>query len=112
MTDKPEWWPQNPYFESAMGTIKDDEDYIKAVPDEHLRTCVSWYLGNRFWTVASDMIWEAVQNHMGDICRQFFDEAINQEQCTCERFIKNPKSKWGGLPGPHHDKDCPFFGEW
>ena len=64
---KPEWWPENPYFESAMGIIKSDADYAEAIPDPSLRTAISWYLGNRFWNLASDMIFEALQNHFEEV---------------------------------------------
>lgn len=63
---KPDWWPENPYFESAMSTIRNDEDYAKAIPDPALRTSISWYLGNRFWELASKMIWEAMQEATND----------------------------------------------
>lgn len=60
--NKPEWWPENPYFESAMGSIKNDDDYAKAIPDPALRTAVSWYLSNRAWELASNYISEAMND--------------------------------------------------
>ena len=44
--DRPKWWPENPYFESAM-SIKSDADYARAIPDTKLRTAIAWYLSNR-----------------------------------------------------------------
>jgi hypothetical protein len=58
--DKPEWWPKNPYFEDAMVSVKNDTDYIQAIPDPNLRTAISWYLGNRMWELASEATWEAL----------------------------------------------------
>ncbi len=66
MTDKPKWWPQNPYFESAMDSIKNDADYTKVIPDPALRTAVSWYLSNRVWELASNAILEAIQNSISE----------------------------------------------
>ena len=67
MNDKPEWWPENPYFESAMDSIKNDDDYAKAIPDPALRTAVSWYLCNRAWELASKTILEAMSENKGTI---------------------------------------------
>lgn len=60
--DKPKWWPKNPYFESAMDTIKNDTDYAKAIPDSVLRTTTAWYLSNRAWELASDAIFKAMED--------------------------------------------------
>ncbi len=67
MTDKPKWWPQNPYFESAMDSIKNGTDYVRAVPGPQLRTAVSWYLSNRAWELASNDILEAMQNSIQEM---------------------------------------------
>ena len=59
MADKPDWWPKNPYPEDIFpATVA---DYVKAVPDESLRTALSGALGRRFWSIASDAIWDAWQ---------------------------------------------------
>lgn len=60
---KPEQWPENPYFESAMSSIKSDADYAKAISDPKLRTAISWYLSNRVWELASTAIFEAIQDN-------------------------------------------------
>lgn len=59
----PKWWPENPYLESAMATIKNDTDFANAIPDTELRTAVAWYLSNRAWELASDYIFEALQEN-------------------------------------------------
>lgn len=57
----PDWWPENPYFASAMVTITDDLEYAIAIPDEQLRTAVSWYLGNRYFELVSQMVLRALE---------------------------------------------------
>ena len=59
--NRPDWWPENPYFESAMYRIQNDEDFVREVPDPTQRTAISWYLGNRFWAKAERLIWEALE---------------------------------------------------
>jgi hypothetical protein len=61
LLDRPKHWPENPYFENAMGTIKSDSDYAKAIPDSKLRSAVAWYLSNRAWELAANTILEAIQ---------------------------------------------------
>jgi hypothetical protein len=58
--EKPEWWPECPYPESVF-TMTEDE-YVKAIPDPHLRTAISGFCGRYFWTLASDFIWEKFQD--------------------------------------------------
>lgn len=65
--DKPGWWPDNPYFESAMDSIQSDADFVKAIPDPELRTAVAWYLSNRAWQLASDAIFERYQIEIADL---------------------------------------------
>lgn len=58
---KPEWWPKCPYPEKVF--TANLQDYIKAVPDERLRTAISGYLGRHFWHMASETIWEAMRQN-------------------------------------------------
>lgn len=61
-TIKPEWWPKNPYPESIFPMPR--EEYPEIVPDPHLRTALSGMLGREFWGIASDSIWDAVQQNL------------------------------------------------
>jgi len=62
--NKPHWWPKNPYPESVCSMT--DERYAEIVPDEALRTSISWFLGHLFWDIASDAIWERMQEAIED----------------------------------------------
>ncbi len=55
---KPAWWPENPYPKSVFPM--QDEEYLKIVPDPHVRTALSGCLGRLFWNIASESIWAAV----------------------------------------------------
>ena len=57
-TNKPEWWPENPYPDDIFPMT--DEEYVAAVPDEKLRTSISGCLGRMFWNIASQSIFEVM----------------------------------------------------
>ena len=59
MSEKPSWWPQNPYPEDIFTMTR--EQYIEAVPDPGLRTAITGCLARWAWGVASDMIWDALR---------------------------------------------------
>ena len=59
---KPEWWPTNPYFERIF-TMTEDE-FIAAIPDEHLRTRIAGFCMREGWANASDAIFEAWKAHI------------------------------------------------
>lgn len=59
--EKPEWWPENPYPEIVFPM--DAKKYLEIVPDPKTRTALSGCLGRLFWNIASEAIWESVQNH-------------------------------------------------
>lgn len=61
MTDKPIWWPQNPYPNDIF--VMPRSRYAEIVPDPMTRTALSGTLGREFWEIASDMIWDAMQAH-------------------------------------------------
>jgi hypothetical protein len=65
MTDKPDWWPRCPYPESVFPMPR--EEYENVVPDPNTRTALSGMLGREFWGLASDAIWDALQNHLQDL---------------------------------------------
>ena len=65
MTDKPEWWPKNPYPVDIFPMPR--EEYGDIVPDPHTRTALSGMLGREFWEIASDAIWNAFQDHMENL---------------------------------------------
>lgn len=52
---KPEWWPRNPYPENVFPMKT--EEYVKAVPDPHLRAAISGCLGRHFWQLCEEEIW-------------------------------------------------------
>ena len=57
MSNKPYWWPANPYPEDVFTMT--EEEYVAAFPDERLRSAVSGYLGRLFWGIASESIHKA-----------------------------------------------------
>lgn len=61
MKPKPDWWPMCPYPKDIF-TMKRDH-YAEIVPDPALRTGLSGMLGSKFWEIASDAIWAAIQEH-------------------------------------------------
>lgn len=114
----PEWWPENPYYESAM-SIKNDEQYSRMLPDPELRTAVSWYIGNRTWELACEAMAEAFKDRLdGQILEEFeaallkiFDlshshpeihrvaaEALNLLCCVCDN-VANYGGKVMGTSG-------------
>ena len=58
-TQKPTWWPENPYPASVFPMPR--EKYAEIVPDDDVRTGLSGMLGREFWDIAADAIWEAMQ---------------------------------------------------
>ena len=61
---KPEWFPENPYPESIFPMT--DDEYVKAIPDPHLRTAISGFLGRKFWDLAEQAILEAWEEQEAD----------------------------------------------
>ncbi len=59
MSDKPAWWPKNPYPEDIFEATT--KDYCAMVPDRGIRTAISGALGRFFWDIASESIWDALQ---------------------------------------------------
>ncbi len=59
MKCKPSYWPECPYPESVFPMT--EEEYVQSIPDKKLRTAISGYLGRLFWNLASDAIWNAMQ---------------------------------------------------
>jgi len=57
--NKPAWWPQNPYPVDIFPMER--SEYPKIVPDPNMRGALSGCLGRVFWDIASDMIWQAMQ---------------------------------------------------
>ncbi len=66
--EKPEWWPQCPYPESVFPLPK--EKYEEIVPDPKMRTALSGMLGREFWNIASESIWEALENHLEELINE------------------------------------------
>jgi hypothetical protein len=61
MSNKPNWWPQNPYPEAIFTKTK--KDYSELVPEPDTRTALSGMLGREFWNIAEASIWNAIQAH-------------------------------------------------
>lgn len=59
---KPDWWPDNPYPETVFPMKRDQ--YSKIVPNERVRTALSGMLGREFWDIASETIWDAVEEQI------------------------------------------------
>lgn len=59
---KPNWWPQNPYPEDIFPMTR--EDFVEMFPDPKERTAVAGCLGRLFWEIASDSIWDRVQDYI------------------------------------------------
>jgi hypothetical protein len=64
MREKPEWWPLCPYPEDIF-TMKRAEAIALMPTDPITKTAVAGCLGRLFWTMASDAIWERMQDYMG-----------------------------------------------
>ena len=62
MSDKPPWWPNNPYPEDIFPMAR--EEYEKIVPDPKTRTALSGMLGRIFWEIASEVIWQAYKESL------------------------------------------------
>jgi len=60
--EKPNWWPKNPYPEDIFPM--DRSEYLKIVPDPHIRTALSGCLGRMFWKIASDSIYERYKEYV------------------------------------------------
>jgi hypothetical protein len=63
--NKPYWWPKNPYPEDIFPMNR--AKYPEIIPDGNLRSAISGMLGREFWEIASDMIWDRLQQHLGEI---------------------------------------------
>lgn len=63
--NKPDWWPHNPYPETIFPMMA--EEYSIVIPDPHLRTALSGMLGREFWNIASESVWDALQNHLDEL---------------------------------------------
>jgi len=64
MSVKPRWWPKNPYPKTVF-TMERDK-YAEIVPDEKTRTALSGMLGREFWDIASNSIWEIVEQQLAE----------------------------------------------
>lgn len=62
---KPAFWPKNPYPEGIFPMHR--SEYADVVPDPHLRTALSGMLGREFWEIASDTIWDRLQQYLDDL---------------------------------------------
>lgn len=65
MRERPDWWPETPYPESVFPMTNDE--YVKAIPDEMLRTRISGFLYREGWKVADRMIFERWSEDAGDM---------------------------------------------
>ena len=61
MTDKPDWWPKNPYYPSVF-TMSED-DVCEALPDPKTRTGVAGKLMHEGWEAASETILDRIRQH-------------------------------------------------
>jgi len=80
-TQKPTWWPENPYPQSVFPMQR--EQYVEIVPDDDTRTGLSGLLGREFWDIVADAIWEAMQEERALV------------QATLEAAPKIPKDTKG-----------------
>ena len=64
LKNKPDWWPKNPYPEDIFPMER--SEYVKIVPDDKIRTALSGCLGRTFWDIASETIWDRLQQHLED----------------------------------------------
>jgi hypothetical protein len=54
---RPKWWPENQYPESVFTMT--EEEYVDAIPDEHLRTRISGFMARFGWDRADESIYKA-----------------------------------------------------
>jgi len=55
--------PENPYPKDIFPM--EIEDYVRAIPDDMLRSAISGCLGRWAWDVAYDMIWRNIESEFG-----------------------------------------------
>jgi hypothetical protein len=53
-------FPENPYPKSIFPMS--DEEYVKAIPDERLRTAISGYMARFGWNIAFKQMKETIEN--------------------------------------------------
>jgi hypothetical protein len=62
MTEKPDWWPKNPYPASIFRTdLEHATDAIKGKITGMEMTAFSGAWGRHVWDLAADAIWERMQ---------------------------------------------------
>lgn len=57
--DFPSWFPGDPY-PLSLCSLKNDEDYAKAIPEPKKRTTIAWYLSGQAFRLALKMVNEAL----------------------------------------------------
>ena len=64
---QPQWWPHNPYPQDIFPMTA--SEFVAAIPDIHIRTAISGFLGRVFWDIASTSIFQAyyAQPEMGQL---------------------------------------------
>lgn len=72
MSDKPTFWPKNPYPEDIFPMKR--ERYAEIVPDPDVRTALSGMLGRVFWEIASEEIWNELKEQIEELCPDCFEQ--------------------------------------
>lgn len=94
MSEKPEWWPDNPYPEKIFRMPK--EKYAELVPDDELRTGLSGLLGREFWDIASGSIWDATKEQLTEL--QSRVEELEKEKKGALKYCLNCKTIYAKNP--------------
>ncbi len=74
--DMPEWWPQCPYPKKVWPMT--EEQYVKAIPDPHLRTAISGYLMREGWCVFENQFMRAIKDYGKETIIQWLQEFPNE----------------------------------
>lgn len=60
-----QWWPYCPYKNKVFPMTS--EQYVKAVPDPHMRTAISGYLMREGWCVFENQLIKAIEDYPDEI---------------------------------------------
>jgi hypothetical protein len=69
-----QWWPYCPYSSKVFPMT--GEQYVKAVPDPHMRTAISGYLMREGWCVFEKQLTDAIENYPEEII-EWLKEKVN-----------------------------------
>lgn len=69
-------WPENPYPESIFPMT--DDEYVRAVPDEKMRTAISGFLMRKGWEVAERQFIKVMTESTHVCAEDVYQEAFSR----------------------------------